>query len=221
MTLSLVVLISGNGSNLQAIIDQIESGYLAAHIECVIANRPDAYGLQRAKLHGIKSYCIDHKQFASREAFDQQLIKTIQPHQPDCIVLAGFMRILTAPFFQQFHYKILNIHPSLLPKYQGLHTHQRALDAGDKQHGISVHVATEELDSGPVIAQAKFAIEANDTPQSLQMKAHTKEHILYPLVLKWLADQQLTLADDGILFKQQQLTSPIQLNEVDDSELPH
>lgn len=219
-TLTLVVLISGSGSNLQAIIDQIESGYLNAQIKCVISNRPGVYGLERAANHGIPHHTIDHKTYSTREAFDAELIKIIQPYQPDCIVLAGFMRILTAPFFHEFHYRILNIHPSLLPKYQGLHTHQRALDAKDKKHGISVHIATEELDSGPVIAQASFDIEPHDTTQTLQAKAHRFEHIIYPLVLHWLAQQNLQIQDNSIFYKGQLLNHPIQLETVDDSELP-
>ncbi len=217
---SLVVLISGNGSNLQAIIDQIDSGYLKARIRCVISNKPGAYGLKRAKKHHITHYALDHTQYNSREAYDTELIKLIKPYQPDCIVLAGFMRILTASFFQQFTHKVINIHPSLLPKYQGLNTHQRALNNHDTEHGISVHIATEELDSGPVIAQAMFPVKPDDTVSTLQTQCHRLEHILYPLVLRWLIEQQLVIQTGTVLFKQKQQNTPILLHQVPSDDLP-
>ena len=217
---SIVVLISGNGSNLQAIIDQISCGYLDAHIECVISNRPAAYGLERAAKHGISHYALDHTLFETREAYDAELIKLIQPHQPNCIILAGFMRILTADFFHQFKHKIINIHPSLLPKYQGLHTHQRALKNSDIEHGISVHIATEKLDSGPVIAQATFKLNNSDTIESLQKQCHQLEHILYPLVLRWLITKQLNISSGAVFFNQLAQPHPIKLNQVPLDDLP-
>ncbi len=217
---SLVVLISGNGSNLQAIIDQIECGYLNATISCVISNRPNAYGLERAKKYNITHYALDHTLFKTREAYDAELIQLIKPHQPDCIVLAGFMRILSAGFFQQFTHKIINIHPSLLPKYQGLHTHKRALENTDKEHGISVHIATEELDSGPVIAQALFKINRDDTIETLQKQCHQLEHILYPLVLNWMISQKVSIQSGDVVYQNTKQTQPLMLHQVSLNELP-
>ena len=208
-TLSLVVLVSGSGSNLQAIIDAIESGQLKAEISAVIANRPDAYGLTRARQHGIPAISLDHKQFASRELFDLQLQTEIESLQPDFIVLAGYMRILTTEFINAFFPKILNIHPSLLPKYQGLNTHQRALDNNDSSHGVSIHVVTPELDSGPVILQGKFNLENKDTVESLQQKAHQLEHQMYPLVLKWLSEQRLQLSSGSPMFDKKPVLTPL------------
>jgi len=217
---SLVVLISGNGSNLQAIIDQIDCGYLNVHISCVIANRPNAYGLERAAKHNIAHHALDHTTFDSREAYDAELIKLIKPYQPDCIVLAGFMRILTTDFFKQFTHKIINIHPSLLPKYQGLHTHKRALENKDSQHGISVHIATEKLDSGPIIAQAVFDIKQNDSVEQLQKQCHALEHILYPLVLRWLCEYQLNIQSGLAIFNKTTLSHPIMLQDISRDDLP-
>ena len=218
--LSLVVLISGNGSNLQAIIDQINNGYLQAQIKCVIANRPNAYGLERAKQHNIDAHCLDHTAYETREAYDSQLIELIKPYQPDCIVLAGFMRILTSSFFQQYAHKIINIHPSLLPKYQGLHTHKRALENNDDRHGISVHIATEELDSGPVIAQASFNVSATDSIDDLQQTCHQLEHKLYPLVLQWLANKRLDLSKGQVTFDSKLRNTPLMLHDIAHDELP-
>lgn len=216
----MVVLISGYGSNLQAIIDQIETGYINANIQCVISNRPDAYGLKRAKQHTIVHHALDHTLFESREAYDAELIKLIQAYQPDYIILAGFMRILTAAFFQQFNHKIINIHPSLLPKYQGLHCHQRALENKDPQHGVSVHIATEELDSGQVIAQASFNVNKRDSLDDLEKKCHRLEHILYPLVLRWLSNEQLKISTGKVIFNAIVQTKPLMLEQISLDELP-
>ena len=210
--LSLVVLISGSGSNLQAIIDAIENGQLQAEIKAVISNRPQAYGLVRAQQHGIPAISMDHRQFASREQFDQQLQLEIDALQPDIIVLAGYMRILTGGFIDHFFPRMLNIHPSLLPKYQGLHTHQRALDNKDRMHGVSIHIVTAELDSGPVILQGQFEISAQDDCDSLQQKAHTLEHRMYPLVLSWLHQQRLQLTTDLPVFDHETLRHPLSLD---------
>jgi len=212
--LSLVVLISGSGSNLQAIIDAIESKQLNAKISAVISNRPDAFGLTRARQHDIPAISLDHKQFDSRELFDQKLQLEIESFTPDIIVLAGYMRILTTAFITAFSPTILNIHPSLLPKYQGLHTHQRALESNDSEHGVSIHIVTPELDSGPVIVQGKFAIEQEDTSASLQQKAHKLEHQMYPLVLNWLSDQRLKLNSDMPLFDEKPLQTPLSFEAI-------
>ena len=212
--LSLVVLISGGGSNLQAIIDAIESGSLNASIAAVISNRPQAFGLERARKHGITAIGLDHTEHDSREAFDQCLQREIDRFQPDIIVLAGYMRILSETIIQHFHPRMLNIHPSLLPRYPGLNTHQRALDAGDDRHGISIHVVTPELDAGPVILQGHFPIERADDAQSLQHKGHALEHKMYPLVLKWLSENRLKLTKGLPEFDDLPLAQPISFNDL-------
>ncbi|WP_462169646.1 phosphoribosylglycinamide formyltransferase [Pseudoalteromonas xiamenensis] len=199
----IVVLISGSGSNLQAIIDGCKSGQINGSIAAVISNKADAYGLTRAKLADIHTEVLDHKAYASRDAYDNALADVINQFSPDLVVLAGFMRILTPDLVQKFKGKMLNIHPSLLPKYQGLNTHQRAIDANDAEHGVSVHFVTEELDGGPVIVQAKVAIESNETAQSLAEKVHVQEHVIYPLVVQWFSEHRLTMeAEHAVLDNQ-------------------
>jgi phosphoribosylglycinamide formyltransferase 1 len=207
--LSLVVLISGSGSNLQAIIDAIESGQLNAEIRAVISNRPHAFGLQRARQHGIQAISLDHHDFPDREQFDLHLQQQIDQFQPDMIVLAGYMRILSEAFILHYWPNMLNIHPSLLPKYQGLNTHQRALDNQDSMHGVSIHVVTPQLDSGPVILQGQFAIEAGDDTESLQQKAHQLEHQMYPTVLQWFAEQRLKFNQGIPVFDNEPLQQPL------------
>lgn len=189
-----VVLISGSGSNLQALIDaqQTEEG-LGGEICAVISDQPDAYGLERAKQAGIATLCISPKSFSSREDYDQQLIREIDQFQPDLILLAGFMRILSSAFVLRYFGRLLNIHPSLLPKYKGLHTHRRALEAGDNEHGVSIHFVTEELDGGPLIVQAKVPIDLEDDESSLARKVQVQEHLLYPLVTRWFLQGRLQL----------------------------
>jgi len=196
--LKLVVLISGSGSNLQAFIDQIAAGQLAAEICLVVSNKADAFGLQRASDAGIETAVIAHTDFASREAFDQALMEKIKPYSPDIIILAGFMRILTAEFIHAFADKILNIHPSLLPKYKGLNTHQRAIEANDQFHGASVHLVTPELDDGPVIIQGQMPINDSDTAESLQQRIHKIEHQIYPLAVNWLASGKLSIQSGNV-----------------------
>lgn len=196
----LVVLISGSGSNLQAIIDACQSGYINAEVAAVISNKADAYGLTRAKHAGIATQVLDHKQFATREDYDVALGQLISDFTPDLVVLAGFMRILTPSLVQKFKGKMLNIHPSLLPKYQGLNTHQRAIDANDAEHGVSVHFVTEELDGGPVVCQARVPILPDDTAESLAKRVHMQEHKLYPLVVKWFSEQRLKMEADYAVF---------------------
>ena len=203
----LVVLISGSGSNLQAIIDACAAGNVPAEVCAVISNKADAYGLERARNSGICAEVLDHKAFASRDEYDVALGELIDSFSPDCVVLAGFMRILTPSLVQKFKGKMLNIHPSLLPKYQGLNTHQRALDANDKVHGVSVHFVTEELDGGPVIVQAQVPIENGDTAQTLAQKVHAQEHIIYPLVVKWFSEQRLTMEDNYAVLDNNTLPS--------------
>lgn len=193
-----VVLISGNGTNLQALIDA--SVHYNYKVTGVISNESDAYGLQRAQQADIPTEVIDHRGFNSREEFDLALMQAIDKMDPDLIVLAGFMRILGSAFVQHFPGMILNIHPSLLPKYPGINTHQRALDAGDKEHGVSIHFVTEELDGGPVIAQEHVPILADDDAGRLAERVHEKEHILYPKVVSWFAGGRLKMADNTALL---------------------
>ena len=199
---SVVVLISGNGSNLQALMDFSSAGNY--RVSGVISNKPDAYGLQRAKQSNIPTTVVDHKQYASRDLFDQALSQAIDEYEPGLIVLAGFMRILGADFIKRYQGKILNIHPSLLPNYPGTNTHQRVLDAGEKMHGVSVHFVTEDLDGGPVIAQESIAIESIDNAETLALRIHEKEHVLYPAVVSLFADGRLSL-DENSAFLDEQL----------------
>ena len=192
----ILVLISGSGSNLQAIIDASLGQEYSGEVVGVISNKADAYGLVRANNANIKNSVLSHKEFDSRESYDEALIELINDYQPDVIVLAGFMRILTAKFVNTFCGKLLNIHPSLLPKYQGLNTHQRAIDAGDTTHGVSVHFVTEELDGGPVILQAKVPIFEEDTAELLSQRVHEQEHRIYPLVVDWFCSGRLAMKDD-------------------------
>jgi len=187
----LVVLISGNGSNLQAIIDNIANQNLPAQIVAVISNRADAYGLERAKKAGIEQHVLSHKGFSDRQQYDLALKNLIDDYQPDLIILAGFMRILSNEFVEHYLHKMMNIHPSLLPKYKGLNTHQRVIDAGDKEHGCSVHFVTPELDDGPVILQAKVKIEDNDTAETLAERVHQQEHLIYPEAIRLFAEKKI------------------------------
>jgi phosphoribosylglycinamide formyltransferase-1 len=196
MSSKIVVLISGGGTNLQAIINACNDENYPAEVVAVVSNKVDAYGLTRANNAGIKAVSLSHKAFSSREAYDQALIQEIDTFNADLIVLAGFMRILTPQFVQHFQGKLINIHPSLLPKYQGLNTHQRAIDAGDDVHGVSVHFVTEELDGGPVILQAKVPIFDGDSSEELAARVHEQEHRIYPLVIKWFAQNRLAMNDD-------------------------
>ena len=195
-----VVLISGSGSNLQAIIDACESKQLPITLCAVISNKPNAGGLMRAQKHGIPHHVIEHRNFESRDAFDAELANTIDQYSPDLVVLAGFMRILTAQFTRHYHGRMLNIHPSLLPKYQGLNTHQRALDAGDKIHGVTVHFVTEELDGGPLVIQASIPVEAGDTAERLAARVLVEEHRIYPQAILWFAEGRLRMHDGKALL---------------------
>lgn len=176
---NVVVLISGSGSNLQALIDSLRDGATPARIRAVISNRADAYGLERARQAGIQAEVLDHKAYADRESFDQALAQRIDAHEPHLVILAGFMRILSADFVRHYQGRLLNIHPSLLPRHKGLHTHQRALEAGDREHGCSVHFVTEELDGGPLVVQAVIPVESQDTPERLARRVHEEEHRIY------------------------------------------
>lgn len=208
--LPVVVLISGSGSNLQAMIDGSEDD-LPVEIRAVISNETGAYGLERARNAGIATEILDHRGFDSREDFDRQLMTLIDSYQPGLVVLAGFMRILTPGFVHNYLGRLLNIHPSLLPKYQGLHTHRRALDAGDKEHGASIHFVTEELDGGPVILQARVPVLPGDDPDTLASRVLKKEHLIYPMAVRWFAEKRLRLQDNHIIMDGHPLSQPVQL----------
>jgi phosphoribosylglycinamide formyltransferase-1 len=208
--LPIVVLISGSGSNLQALIDAIACGELNAEIRAVISNRPDAKGLQRARDAGIPTEVLDHTRFESREAFDQALQQRIDSFEPRLVVLAGFMRLLTDNFVDHYLGRMLNIHPSLLPAYTGLNTHQRVLDAGEPRHGASVHFVTAELDGGPLILQATVDVQPDETPTSLAARVLEKEHKIYPLAVQWFAEGRLQLLDHHAWFDGKVLTQPLQ-----------
>lgn len=185
------VLISGDGSNLQSLIDAMQAGSLAIDLVRVISNRSEANGLHRADQAGIPTHCIEHKNYASREAFDADLMQIIDADQPDLLVLAGFMRILTPSFVEHYAGKIMNIHPSLLPKYPGLNTHQRALEAGDAKAGSTVHFVTSELDGGPPIIQGQVDIRDSDTAATLAQRVKAVEHIIYPIAVRWFTTGSL------------------------------
>ena len=188
-----VILISGSGSNLQAFIDAAANGTFNAELCAVISNRPDAGGLQRASDAGIPARALDHRDFETREAFDQALKALIDEFSPELVILAGFMRILGADFVRHFRGRLLNIHPSLLPKYPGLHTHRRAIEAGDREAGATVHFVTEELDGGPPILQAKVPVMTGDSPELLASRVLEQEHRIYPVAAQWFAENRLTL----------------------------
>ncbi len=196
----LAILISGSGTNLQAFIDRMQTNSLGAEIAVVISNRPEVKGLQRAADAGIATETIDHTGFASRELFDEQLIECINRYQCDAVVLAGFMRILTPQFVNHFHGRLFNIHPSLLPKYPGLHTHQRAIDNRDKEAGATVHFVVPELDAGPAIIQASVPIEPGDNAELLAQRVLQKEHIIYPQAVQWFCEDRLQLTNDNVLL---------------------
>ncbi|GAB2895599.1 phosphoribosylglycinamide formyltransferase [Microbulbifer echini] len=191
-----VVLISGSGSNLQALLDASAEAGASFSVCTVISNKPEAFGLIRAAEAGVPTSVVNHRNFSSRESFDQALIAEIDQQQPDLVVLAGFMRILTPEFVRHYRGRLLNIHPSLLPKYQGLHTHQRALEAGDNKHGVTVHFVTEELDGGPAIVQAIVPIKEGDTPESLAKRVQVQEHVIYPMAVTWFAQKRLKMLED-------------------------
>lgn len=183
---AIVILISGRGSNMISIVEAMQDGRLPITVAAVISNRPDAAGLNYAKQLNIATAVIDHKDFETRENFDQVLAQKIDNYSPDLVVLAGFMRILTTEFVEQFAGKLINIHPSLLPKFKGLDTHQRAIDAGEKEHGASVHFVTPELDDGPVVLQASVAVFENDSAKTLAARVLEQEHTLYPEAIRKL-----------------------------------
>lgn len=213
----IVVLISGGGTNLQALIDAQQAGALGGEIVAVISNRPGVKGLERAVAAGITAVTLDHKSFDSRESFDEALGDQIDQFTPSLVVLAGFMRILTSGFVERYTGRMLNIHPSLLPRYRGLETHRRALEAEDEYHGASVHFVTEELDAGSVILQARLPILSNHTAESLAADLLKFEHRIYPLVVHWFCSGRLVFRGDQAWLDDQALIEPMQLHEFEQS----
>ena len=206
---SLVVLISGAGSNLQAIIDAINNGMLDAEITAVISNQVSASGLDLAARANITTHVIEHKSYPSREAFDQAMIQVIDAAKADLVVLAGFMRILSKAFIDHYQHCLINIHPSLLPKYKGLNTHQQVIDNHDTVHGASVHYVSHELDSGPIVIQAEIAVLATDTAETLAERVLIEEHKIYPVAIKLHTLNRISFANNQLLYDNQALTKPL------------
>jgi phosphoribosylglycinamide formyltransferase-1 len=206
---SIVILISGSGTNLQAIIDAVADGQINASISAVISNRADAKGLDRARQRHINAVIIDQNEYDDRASYDQALIAEIDKYKPDLIALAGFMRILSEEFISHFNNIILNIHPSLLPEFKGLHTHRRALEASKKTHGASVHFVSNELDSGPVVIQAEVPVLATDTEGSLAERVLQQEHVIYPMAISWYIDGRLEVNGNTVLLDSKVLHRPV------------
>ncbi len=195
---SIVILISGRGSNMRSLVQACAAQAWPARIAAVVSNRPDAAGLEFARECGIATRIVDHREFATREAFDAALAETIANYAPDILALAGFMRILGADFVRRFAGRIVNIHPSLLPAFPGLHTHQRALQAGCKVAGATVHFVTHEVDHGPIIAQAVVPVWPDDTEATLAQRVLAREHVIYPMALAWLVRDALSIENGSV-----------------------
>jgi phosphoribosylglycinamide formyltransferase-1 len=195
----IVILISGRGSNMEAIVEACTVQSWPARVAAVISNRADAAGLDYAAARGIATAVVEHRAYADRERFDAALAEAIDAHAPDVVVLAGFMRILTAGFVQRYKGRLLNIHPSLLPAFTGLHTHQRAIEAGCKLAGATVHFVTAELDHGPIVAQAAVPVLPGDTEQTLAARVLASEHRLYPMAVRWAVEDALQVDANGVV----------------------
>lgn len=194
---NIVILISGRGSNMEAIVRAMQTEGWPARIAAVISNKPEAKGLEYAQARGIPTAVVANKEYATRAEFDAVLQETIDRFAPDLVVLAGFMRILTAPFVEHYAGRMLNIHPSLLPLYPGLGTHQQAIDAGDKEHGATVHFVTAELDHGPIVAQARIPVLPDDTEDTLSARLLVEEHKLYPYAVRLFVEDRLSIEENG------------------------
>ena len=207
--LRLAVLISGNGSNLQSIIDAIDGQRLNARIGLVVSERPDAYGLVRARRAGVETACIRPADFPDRVAWNRALGETLEGSGAELVVLAGFMKVLDPGVVRRWAGRMLNIHPSLLPRYRGLHTHRRVLEAGDAFHGTSIHFVTEELDGGPIVLQARIPVLPGDDEDTLNGRIQAREHQVYPEVIGWFADGRLVLEETGVVLDGKPLAAPI------------
>lgn len=205
--IKIAVLVSGSGSNLQALMDANLSGQIVG----VISNKPDAYALERAAKANIPTAIIEHKQYPNREAFDDVMHQQLLAWDVDLVILAGFMRILSAKFVNAWQGKIVNIHPSLLPHYKGMHTHQRVLNTGDTLHGCTVHYVTAELDAGQALTQGVLKVNLHDCVETLAARVHVLEHLIYPQAVEWICNGTIQHTQDGtVLYKGQALTAPIQ-----------
>ncbi|HKJ70946.1 MAG TPA: phosphoribosylglycinamide formyltransferase [Gammaproteobacteria bacterium] len=193
-----VVLVSGSGTNLQALLDRSADGSLGAEVAGVVSNRPDAYALERARAAGVPAHVVDHTAFADRGAFDAALEEAVARLEPDLVVLAGFMRVLTPDFVARLEGRLINVHPSLLPVFRGLHTHRKALEAGCQVHGTTIHFVTEDLDAGPIIAQAALRVHSTDSESSLRERVQALEHRLLPQVVRWFATGRLQTRDNRV-----------------------
>ncbi len=207
---SAAVLISGSGTNLQALIDETVSGKLDLELSVVLSNRPDAAGLERARKADISTECLRHQDYPARAQFDAALVETLDKYEPDLVILAGFMRILTATFVNHFSGRILNIHPSLLPKFPGLDTHQRALDAGEEWHGSTVHFVSGELDGGPALIQGRVPVRPDDSAAELAARVLAVEHKIYPQAVRMFAAGRIECRDDSAWLDGERLTEPLQ-----------
>ncbi|HEX6929510.1 MAG TPA: phosphoribosylglycinamide formyltransferase [Gammaproteobacteria bacterium] len=207
--LPVVVLISGHGSNLQALIDAMQARELPADIRAVISNRADAFGLERARRAGIPAESVLPSAFPDRAGYEQALAAAIDRHAPELIVLAGFMRVLSAAFVRRYRDRVINIHPSLLPKYRGLHTHRRVLEAGDTSHGASVHFVTEELDGGPVIVQAEIPVRPDDDERSLAARVQKIEHLIYPQAVRLIAEGRVRMENGRPALDGKTMSAPL------------
>ena len=196
---SIVILISGRGSNMEAIVKAAQNEAWPAKIAAVISNRPEAGGLDFAKSHGIETAVLDHRAYKDRDSFDAKLDELIDSYKPDLVVLAGFMRILTGDFVRHYEGRLLNIHPSLLPLFPGLHTHEQALEAGVSEHGATVHFVTEALDHGPMVIQASVPVLPGDTPDTLAQRVLKQEHVIYPRAVRWFIDNRLSISENRVL----------------------
>lgn len=210
--LPIVILISGRGSNMRVIAELAAKGELPVAVRAVISDRADAAGLAVAAAMGIPALTLSPRSYSDRASYDTALASLVGKYQPGLVALAGFMRILTANFIGPFADRILNIHPSLLPKYRGLHTHQRALQAGDAVHGVSVHFVTEELDGGPAIIQACIDVHSDDTEASLSARVQRQEHRIYPQAVEWFARGRLELRKDRVWLDGKQLDAPVMID---------
>jgi len=205
--IKIAILVSGNGSNLQALIDAKLSGKIVG----VISNKPEAYALERAKNAGINTTIVEHKQYPNRESFDAVMHQQLIDWEVDLVILAGFMRILSATFVEAWEGKMVNIHPSLLPHYKGMHTHQRVLNTGDVMHGCTVHYVTAELDAGQALTQGVLKVNLHDNVQSLATRVHILEHLIYPQAVEWICNGTVQYLKNGqVMYKGQQLEKPIQ-----------
>ncbi len=214
--LRVVVLISGRGSNLQALVERTAGSEPPVSVVAVVSDRAVAAGLTWAESRGLATAVLEPAAFADRESYDRELARVVERHRPDLVALAGFMRILTADFVDRFEGRMLNIHPSLLPRHRGLHTHRHVLEAGETEHGASVHFVTRELDGGPVVLQARVAVLPADDVQSLAARVLSQEHRIYPLCVQWFASGRLRYAEGTAWLDGRKLQQPLVLEESDE-----